>query len=205
MAKKRTNSRNATTANTPPTSPDIDLDGDELDVSADTVIDDDASSLGDDFERGHASDKQPAKRNQPSGTTVTNSDDRSTTTDRDDGRPTVIELLDSPKTKTTGGKGTGGRTLVVCETNGAIVVRDPRADDHERPQCPNCSTDAAAVLCGANNTKNDSIGATTYYYCPIDYCSFSTQVLKPMIANNIIKRHRNGGRPANPKPHITRP
>lgn len=216
MAKRTSNNRS--TKNDEKSTPTIDLDGEDITAAndgagpaADTAVDDDVSSLGDEFESGHQSGQQSAVSEQentkvpePSGNTA-NSDDPGATANSDGGRPTVNELLDVPKTKVTGGKGTGGRPFVICETNGEVVVREPRADDSDRPQCPNCSTDAAAVLCGARNTKSDSIGATTYYYCPIGHCTFSTQVLKSVVAANILKRHRSGGKAPSPKPHITRP
>lgn len=88
----------------------------------------------------------------------------------------LAELLAAPKTKETGGEGTGGRELVLCETG----VRAPRQGDQSRPQCPHCTNDAIAVLCGAGTSPRSGGTATTRFYCP--RCNFSVQKLRSGIA-----------------------
>jgi hypothetical protein len=119
----------------------------------------------------------------------------------DDGRPTFPDFLDGEKKRSTGGDGTGNRPWVFT----ASGVREPREGDEDRPQCPRCSTDEVAVLCGAKSSPTKGMTATTWYYCPVGYCTHSVQKLRPQIADAFIRRQRTGGRPPSAKPHVSRP
>lgn len=155
-----------------------------------------------------APDLRPPSPQPPLPDPIARPDDsRSSTAAGGDAVPTdVLALIDRPKTKPAGGMGLGGRELVVCETHGELVVREPRHGDDERPRCPNCSNDSVAVLCGAKSSPTKpKIGATTWYYCPVKHCTFSTEILRTQLATEFVRRQRGKKTATPPRPHITRP
>jgi len=119
------------------------------------------------------------------------------------GVPTYPEFLEMPKTKPTGGLGACGRPWVFSDAGRPI--REPRAGDDMRPQCPNCSRDEVAVLCGANRTQTKSMSAVTWYYCPVTHCTFSASRLRKQIADAFVRQQAGGQTKPQPRPHITRP
>lgn len=107
--------------------------------------------------------------------------------------PNVEELLKGPKTRETGGRGTGGRPWVYSKTKDdgsgkEPELRQPRQGDQNRPQCPYCTNDQVAVLCGAKSSRT----LVTHYKCPRPLCTFSATVTRPgfqeHMAGQIPKR-----------------
>ncbi len=100
--------------------------------------------------------------------------------------PTLEELRAAPKTMPVEGKGPGGRTWVLVSGKDGPCLRRPRQGDESRPICPMCSNDELAVLTGAYSSPTAGQIATTRYRCPV--CTFSTQILRPGVADSLRKR-----------------
>jgi hypothetical protein len=100
----------------------------------------------------------------------------------DQGTPEQDEIskaLAGPATKSRGGRGLQGRSKVIVKGEKSPVMRSPRQGDDSRPQCPYCTTDDAAVLCGASSSPSSGDALTTRYRCPISGCTYSVQIMRP--------------------------